>query len=55
MESLYAELEAGVEEHLAGAGFTGESVLIERAADCRYGGQGYELRVDVPSGAIDEA
>ena len=33
VESLYAELEAGVEEHLAGAGFTGESVLIERAAD----------------------
>ena len=53
VESLYAELEAGVEEHLAGAGFTGESVLIERAADCRYGGQGYELRVTAPGDAVD--
>jgi N-methylhydantoinase A len=26
---------------------------IERAADCRYKGQGYELRVSVPSGDID--
>ena len=29
--------------------------VIQRVADCRYLGQGYELRVDVPSGEIDEA
>ena len=28
---------------------------IQRVADCRYLGQGYELRVDAPSGAIDDA
>jgi len=30
-------------------------MVIQRVADCRYLGQGYELRVDVQSGAIDEA
>ena len=28
--------------------------MIQRVADCRYLGQGYELRVDVASGAIDQ-
>ena len=31
---------------------TGSS--LQRVADCRYLGQGYELRVDAPSGAIDD-
>jgi N-methylhydantoinase A/oxoprolinase/acetone carboxylase beta subunit len=30
-------------------------MLIQRVADCRYLGQGYELRVDVGAGAIDQA
>ncbi len=30
-----------------------ESLVIQRIADCRYLGQGYELRVDAPSGPID--
>ncbi len=29
--------------------------LIRRIADCRYIGQGYELRVELPAGPIDEA
>jgi N-methylhydantoinase A/oxoprolinase/acetone carboxylase beta subunit len=29
--------------------------VIQRVADCRYAGQGYELRVDCPSGTIDKA
>jgi 5-oxoprolinase (ATP-hydrolysing) len=28
--------------------------LIRRLADCRYGGQGYEVRFDVPVGDIDD-
>jgi N-methylhydantoinase A/oxoprolinase/acetone carboxylase beta subunit len=28
--------------------------VIERLADCRYAGQGYELRVSCPSGAVDD-
>jgi N-methylhydantoinase A/oxoprolinase/acetone carboxylase beta subunit len=30
-------------------------MLIQRVADCRYLGQGYELRVDCGTGAIDDA
>jgi hypothetical protein len=30
-------------------------MLIQRVADCRYLGQGYELRVDCGAGAIDDA
>jgi 5-oxoprolinase (ATP-hydrolysing) len=29
--------------------------LIRRLADCRYAGQGYEVRTEVPAGAVDEA
>ena len=29
--------------------------LIRRLADCRYAGQGYEVRFDVPAGQIDDA
>jgi N-methylhydantoinase A len=36
-------------------GISEDRWVIQRVADCRYLGQGYELRVDVPSGAIDEA
>ena len=31
----------------------GERRLLRRLADCRYLGQGYELRFDVPAGPID--
>ena len=29
--------------------------LVRRLADCRYAGQGYEVRSEVPAGAVDEA
>jgi 5-oxoprolinase (ATP-hydrolysing) len=29
--------------------------LVRRLADCRYAGQGYEVRFDVPAGEIDDA
>src|SRR5205807_1089930 len=32
-----------------------ERRLVRRLADCRYAGQGYEVRFDVPSGEIDDA
>jgi N-methylhydantoinase A len=31
------------------------AIRVERVAECRYDGQGYELRVPVPDGPIDEA
>jgi 5-oxoprolinase (ATP-hydrolysing)/N-methylhydantoinase A len=53
LEAIYADLEGKVTAHLEGAGFSGEAVVLERAADCRYEGQGYELRVSAPSTAVD--
>ena len=35
-------------------GVPADRIVIQRIADCRYLGQGYELRVDVASGAIDD-
>ena len=29
--------------------------LVRRLADCRYAGQGYEVRTEVPPGAVDDA
>jgi N-methylhydantoinase A len=53
LEAVYADLEDKVAAHLDGAGFSGEAVVLERGADCRYEGQGYELRVPAPGTAVD--
>ena len=39
---------------LAAEGFAGDRALVTRHADCRYRGQGYEVRFEVPAGPIDE-
>ncbi|WP_122818560.1 hydantoinase/oxoprolinase family protein [Nocardioides pantholopis] len=36
-------------------GIAAEDITLERSVDCRYVGQGYELRVAAPAGEIDEA
>jgi N-methylhydantoinase A len=48
-------LEAQVLQQLTADGFSPEQVALERWADCRYLGQGYELRVPIPEGELDEA
>src|SRR5436190_12949400 len=55
LQGRFEELEAQAAAQLAADGIPAESVVIQRIADCRYLGQGYELRVDAPSGAIDGA
>ncbi|WP_254593036.1 hydantoinase/oxoprolinase family protein [Prescottella equi] len=35
-------------------GVAAENITLERSVDCRYVGQGYELRVAAPDGAIDD-
>ncbi len=55
VQALFERLEAKVRTQLEEDGMSGEQIVIHRIADCRYLGQGYELRVDVPAGAIDEA
>lgn len=48
-----ARLEAALRAQLVADGFTPEQIRIERGADCRYVGQGYELRASLPAGEID--
>lgn len=40
-------------EQLAGDGLAPSEIVLERSLDCRYIGQGYELRVPAPPGEID--
>jgi N-methylhydantoinase A/oxoprolinase/acetone carboxylase beta subunit len=55
LQRRFEELEAQAAGQLAEDGIPAESVLVQRIVDARYLGQGYELRVDVGSGAIDQA
>ena len=55
IQALFERLEAKVRAQLVEDGMTADQIVIHRIADCRYLGQGYELRVDVPAGAVDYA
>jgi N-methylhydantoinase A/oxoprolinase/acetone carboxylase beta subunit len=55
LQRAFEELEEQARAQLEADGVPLDSVLIQRVADCRYLGQGYELRVDVGAGAIDDA
>jgi N-methylhydantoinase A/oxoprolinase/acetone carboxylase beta subunit len=54
LERVFAELEEQARAQLERDGISADRILIQRVADCRYLGQGYELRVDVGGGAIDD-
>jgi 5-oxoprolinase (ATP-hydrolysing) len=54
LERSFQELEDQARQQLEHDGLPADRILIQRVADCRYLGQGYELRVDVPSGAVDD-
>jgi N-methylhydantoinase A len=49
----FAALEDTVRQQLLSDGLAASKIKIIRAADCRYVGQGYELRVPVPAGRLD--
>jgi N-methylhydantoinase A/oxoprolinase/acetone carboxylase beta subunit len=53
LQRQFEELEEQARVQLEEDGVPLDSMLIQRVADCRYLGQGYELRVDVESGVID--
>src|SRR5438876_2303489 len=55
LERVFAELEDQARAQLERDGIPSDRVLTQRVADCRYLGQGYELRVDVGAGEIDDA
>jgi N-methylhydantoinase A/oxoprolinase/acetone carboxylase beta subunit len=53
LAATYADLEADLRDQLVADGFKDSDIRLVRFADCRYRGQGYELRTPAPSGAID--
>ncbi len=54
LEARFEELEEQARAQLEADGIPQERRVIQRVADCRYLGQGYELRVEAGSGRIDE-
>jgi 5-oxoprolinase (ATP-hydrolysing) len=55
LERRLDALSAQAVEQLERDGVPEDRRLVRRLADCRYVGQGYEVRFDLPAGAIDEA
>jgi 5-oxoprolinase (ATP-hydrolysing) len=55
LEARFEELEEQARAQLEADGIRQERRVIQRVADCRYLGQGYELRVEAGSGQIDDA
>ena len=51
----FASLERQATERLQADRLDPAHTLLRRIADCRYIGQGYELRVELPAGPIDQA
>ncbi len=55
LSARFDELVAQALRQLDADGVADERRAVLRQADCRYSGQGYEVRFDVPGGAVDEA
>src|SRR5436190_10526019 len=55
LQQSFEELEQQARQQLEADGVPADRMLIQRVADCRYLGQGYELRVDCRPGEIDAA
>jgi N-methylhydantoinase A/oxoprolinase/acetone carboxylase beta subunit len=53
LQARFEELEAQAREQLERDGIPIDRRVIQRVADCRYLGQGYELRVEAGSGEVD--
>lgn len=54
LSEQFAELEEEAQAQLREDGLDENQMVIERILDCRYMGQGYELRVKAESGEIDD-
>jgi N-methylhydantoinase A/oxoprolinase/acetone carboxylase beta subunit len=53
LQARFEELEEQARDQLERDGIPRERRVIQRVADCRYLGQGYELRVEADSGEVD--
>lgn len=54
LEAIYLRLEASAEKELDDQGVPPETRRFLRSADLRYFGQGYEIRVELPSGTLSD-
>ena len=54
LDAMFAEMEAQAREVVRDAAVAAE-ILVTRSAELRYVGQGYELTVPLPAGALDAA
>jgi N-methylhydantoinase A len=54
MSREFKKLEEQATAALKADGIRDDQILLKRVCDCRYEGQGYELRVDAPTGEINE-
>ena len=55
LSDTYAALEHAARAQLDQDGIALERMTFTRYADCRYEGQGYEVRAPAPAGALDES
>ncbi|MGH7320521.1 MAG: hydantoinase/oxoprolinase family protein [Candidatus Rokuibacteriota bacterium] len=55
IRALFAEMETAAAAALKAAGIPGADVAIERSADMRYAGQGFEVTAPLPRGALEAA
>jgi N-methylhydantoinase A/oxoprolinase/acetone carboxylase beta subunit len=55
LAARFHELEADIHTQLMRDRFRDEHINFLRVADCRYRGQGHELRTPAPAGPIDES
>ncbi len=55
INAMVARLEQDCREELSADGVTGDNQHVRRVAECRYHGQGFELRAAMPDGPIDRA
>jgi 5-oxoprolinase (ATP-hydrolysing) len=54
LSGRFDELEAQAVAQLDADEVADDRRLVRRLADCRYAGQGYEVRTEVPPGAVDD-
>ena len=55
LTARFEELAAQATAQLDADAVPDERRLVRRLADCRYAGQGYEVRTEVPAGPVDAA
>ena len=53
LEHMFAGLEKKALEQMDAEGLSPGQVVLQRSADMRYAGQGFEIQVSVPSGPMD--